>query len=272
VITEDYFGHKEIGDVKAGRKQELQELIGFISVQRKRNEVMKWLPEKQFITHYAHMEAKQAKLYSQMVDDMMIQEENEDSPVVDVANVLAQLTRLRQICLDPRLLGLNVIGAKTKSLLEWLDDNREPVVVMSMFSSYFDLIQTDIEKLGLKVGRIEGKMSNKEKDQAATDFQEGRIDVLLCNIISAGTGFTFDKAKVILFMDKPWNPADLEQAQDRITPTTQDKNHAHEIVSFVIPDTVDERINEMLEHKQSMTSVVNQGGREAILNLLGKSY
>lgn len=270
VITEDFWGHKEIGGVKAGRKQELQELIGFVSVQRKREEVMKWLPEKQYITHYAQMDSKQSKLYSQMVEDMLIQEEDENPPVVDVANVLSQLMRLRQLCLDPRLLGFNVVGAKTKALLEWLDDNREPVVIMTMFSSYFDLVQPDIEKLGLKVGRIEGKMSNKEKDQAATDFQHGKLDVLLCNIISAGVGFTLDKAKVILFMDKAWNPSDNEQAEDRITPTTEDKNHAHEVISFVVPESVDERINEILEHKQSMTEVVNHGGREAIRKLLGR--
>jgi SNF2 family DNA or RNA helicase len=270
VITIDHFGYREIGGVKEGRKAELQELIGFVSVQRKREEVMKWLPEKQYITSYAKMEAKQQKLYEQMAEDMLAIDE-ESKTNIDVALVLTQFLRLRQLCLDPRLVGFNVVGAKTKALLEWLDDNREPVVIMSMFSSYFDLVQKDIEKLGIKVGRIDGKMSNKEKDDNASQFQEGKIDVLLCNIISAGVGFTLDKAKVIIFMDKAWNPADNQQAEDRITPTTQEENHAHEIISIVVPDSVDERIDEILKHKQSMTDIVNNGGREAIRKLLGKS-
>jgi SNF2 family DNA or RNA helicase len=268
VITQDHFGYREIGDVKEGRKAELQELIGFISVQRKREEVMKWLPEKQYITHYAKMETKQQKIYNDMAEDMLAYDEELEN-MVDTALVLTQLLRLRQLCLDPRLLGFKETGAKTKALLEWLDNNREPVVIMSMFSSYFDLVQKDIEKLGLKVGRIEGKMSNKEKDDTVASFQDGKIDVLLCNIISAGVGFTLDKAKVIIFMDKAWNPSDNQQAEDRITPTTEEKNHAHEIISIVVPDSVDERINTILEHKQSMTDVVNNGGREAIRKLLG---
>jgi SNF2 family DNA or RNA helicase len=216
------------------------------------------------------MEGKQLKIYNEMKNDMMIEAEEEEHSW-DTAMVLTQLLRLRQLCLDPRLLGFKETGAKTKALLEWLDDNREPVVVMSMFTSYFDLIQSDIEKMGLKVGRIDGKMSNAEKDKTATDFQSGKVDVLLCNIISAGVGFTLDKAKVILFLDKAWNPSDNEQAEDRITPTTESKNHAHEIISLIAADSVDEYINELLEHKKSLTDVVNHGGREAIKNLLGRN-
>lgn len=268
VVTEDYMGRRELGEVKAGRKDEFKELIGFISVQRKREDVMKWLPDKQRITIYSQMDKKQLKMYNDMAEDMLAIDEDVE---VDTALVLTQLLRLRQLCLDPRLVGFKETGAKTKALLEWLDDNREPVVIMSMFTSYYDLIVPDIEKLGLKVGRLDGKMSNTQKDQSATDFQAGKIDVLLCNILSAGVGFTLDKAKVILFMDKAWNPSDNEQAEDRVVPTTEDKNHAHEIISFVIENTVDERINDILEHKKSMTDIVNNGGREAIKKLLGRS-
>lgn len=268
-VVEDTGYGKEIGEVKKAREAELQELVGFISVQRKRNEVMNWLPDKQKITHYAKMEKKQQKLYDAMVDVMFIDDE-ESEIIVDVANVLSQLLRLRQLCLDPRLLGFKETGAKTNALLEWLDDNREPVVIMSTFTSYFDIVKPEMEALGLKVGRLDGKMSNEEKDKAATNFQNGKTDVLLCNIISAGVGFTLDRAKVVIFMDKAWNPADNQQAEDRITPVSEERNHAHEIISFVIQDTVDEYINNMLEQKKTLTDVVNEGGREAINKLLGR--
>jgi SNF2 family DNA or RNA helicase len=266
-MTTNFMGHREIGTIKEERQQELQELIGFISVQRKRNEVMRWLPAKQHINHLVELDKKQRKLYDAMLNDFMVEDAD---TVIDTPNILSQLMRLRQICLDPRLVGLDAPSAKTAGLLEWLDNNREPVVIMSMFTSYFDLIKDDIQKLGLRVGFIHGKMSNAEKEQAKVDFQNGKIDVLLCNIISAGVGFTLDRAKVIIFMDKAWNPAENEQAEDRITPTTEDKNHAHEIISIVAADTVDERINSILQAKKSITDLINEGGREAIKKLLEK--
>lgn len=258
---------REIGNVKPDRVEELQQLIGFLSVQRKRMEVMSWLPEKQFITMPVEFDKKQQKVYDQMLEDFMVQVDEDN--LIDTANVLAQLMRLRQLCLDPRLLGLDIPGAKTKALVEWLDDNREPVVIMSMFTSYFDLLKPEVEKLGLKVGMIHGKMSNAQKEQSKVDFQSGKIDVLLCNIISAGVGFTLDRAKVIIFTDKAWNPAENEQAEDRITPTTKDSIHSHEVVTFEVLGTVDERINQILAAKKSLTEAVNEGGREAIRKLMG---
>lgn len=268
VMSEDMWGHKQIGAIKEHRKAELQEMLGFMGVQRKRSEVMSWLPEKQYITHYCGMDKKQEKLYKQMLDDFIVQIEEDENTFVDASNVLVQLTRLRQLCLDPRLLGFDVRGTKTDNLLEWLDNNREPIVIMSMFTSYLQLIKPEIEKLGLKVGEINGQMSSSDKERAKVDFQEGRLDILLCNIISAGVGFTLDRAKVILFTDKAWNPAENEQAEDRITPTTKEKNHAHEIVSFVVSGTVDERMDSILKDKKSMTDLINEGGREAIRRLL----
>jgi SNF2 family DNA or RNA helicase len=266
-VGQDWMGHAEVKEYKPGRKQELTEMIGFMSVQRKRSDVMNWLPDKERVTFYCAMEGKQLKAYEEMVDDFYTK--IDDDSAIDAPNVLTQLMRLRQICLDPRLLGIEVIGAKTKALLEWLDNNREPVVIMSMFTSYFDLVKGDIEKLGLKVDMIHGKMSNKEKEESKVSFQNGKSDVLLCNIISAGVGFTLDRAETILFLDKAWNPADNEQAEDRITPTTKERNHKHTIMSFVTSGSVDERINTILEEKRNLTDLINKGSREAIRKLLG---
>jgi SNF2 family DNA or RNA helicase len=293
-VGTDWMGHAEIKDIRQDRKQELQELIGFISVQRKRSEVMNWLPDKERTTFHCMMEGKQLKAYQSMLENFFVYLDNgevlkcqhatevggsldqpwmkavrnESGEIVDAANILTQITRLRQICLDPKLLGIDAPSAKSKALLEWLDDNREPVVIMSMFTSYFELIKEDIEKLGLKVGMIHGKMSNQEKEDAKVKFQEGKLNVLLCNIISAGVGFTLDRAETILFLDKAWNPSENEQAEDRITPTAQERNHKHTIISMVCANSVDERINNILEAKKSLTEIINEGGREAIKKLL----
>lgn len=258
-------GGWEYGEVKPHREQELQELIGFISVQRKRKDVMRWLPEKIRVPIYVEMHPKQRELYDQMLYQFMV----EDGDVtIDTANVLAQLMRLRQLCLDPRLLGIDCPSAKTQALLEWLQDNQEPVVIMSMFTSYLKLIKPEIEKLGRKVVMVHGEMSPHEKDRAIQEFQRGKADVILCNIISAGVGVTLDRAEVILFTDHAWNPADNEQAEDRITPTTPERAHSHSIITIACEDSVDESINHLLEAKKSITDVINEGGYKAIQKLI----
>jgi SNF2 family DNA or RNA helicase len=224
---------------------------------------MKWLPKKDYQTIAVEMSDKQAKLYRQMESDFFIED---GETMVDTMTVLAQLTRMRQICLDPRLLGLNVKGAKTEAIVDYIDATNEPVVVMSMFTSYLELLKDDIKDK--RIGMITGKMSSKQKFEVSEAFQRGEIDVLLCNIISAGVGFTLDKGEVIIFPDKAWNPADQEQAEDRITPTQEHKLHAHTILTFTTANTVDERIDDILKTKKDLTEVVNEGGVSALRRLL----
>lgn len=264
-IGDNYLGHSEVGLAKVDRLEELQTMVGLMSVQRKRKEVMQWLPDKQYTNFYCSMSDKQTKLYKDMLNYFNAQD---DDTEVDASTVLSQLTRLRQICLEPKLLNFDCDSAKTDALMEYLDDNREPIVIMSMFTSYLKLLKSSIESLGLTVGMIHGEMSNKDKMQQAEKFQRGDIDVLLCNIISAGTGFTLDKAETIIFTDKAWNPADNEQAEDRITPTTKDNVHKHTIINFVCQSTIDEKINDLLDSKKSITDIVNEGGLTAVKKLL----
>jgi SNF2 family DNA or RNA helicase len=263
-VEENFMGYNEILDVKKHRIDELQNIIGIISVQRKRKEVMDWLPDKERVTFYCEMTNKQSKAYKEMLDYFFVEDTD-----VDASSVLTQLIRLRQLCLEPSLVDLDVGSGKTDALLDYLkESSSEPVIIMSMFTSYLKFIKPLIENIGLRVGMIHGEMSNQEKMEQAEQFQLGNIDVLLCNIISAGTGFTLDRADTIIFMDKAWNPAENEQAEDRITPTTKEKLHKHTIISFVCQSTVDEKINTLLENKKSLTDIVNEGGLQAIKKLL----
>jgi SNF2 family DNA or RNA helicase len=248
---------KELGKPKPHRVTELQDIIDAMSTQRLRKDVMQWLPDKQYHKHEVVMSTKQSKLYQSMLDDFFAQQGDH---VIDTQNVLAQLMRLRQICLDPTLLGFDAPSAKTEALIEAIEDNTydEPVIIMSMFTSYLNMLKPELEKLGKRVKMITGEMSNADKEANARSFQRGEVDVLLCNIISAGTGFTLDRGEVIIFTDKAWNPSDNEQAEDRVTPTKEENIHKHFIVSMVCTGTVDERIEHLLSNKQSLTAIVNE--------------
>lgn len=247
----------EITTTKKHREEELKDLLDAVSTQRLRKDVMQWLPDKQYHQHRCMMSDKQFDAYESMLKDFFVQFED---TIIDTQNVLAQLTRLRQLCLDPALLGLNIPSAKTEALIEAIEDGTydEPLVIMSMFSAYFQIIKPRLEKLGKRVGEIHGKMTNSQKDEMSKAFQRGELDVLLCNIISAGVGFTLDRGEVVIFMDKAWNPAENEQAEDRVCPTSVEKVHKHFVVSMICTGTIDERIDSMLTNKKHMNEIINK--------------
>lgn len=280
----DYKRSPEIGFPKPRREKEFQAIVGSISVQRKRSEVMSWLPKKQFKELSCQMVGKQAKLYKQMRNEFMASDLQipkimdgdlnkiaamlESEYVVHAQNFIVQLMRLRQLTIDPRLVGFDVAGAKTKTILDYLENRREPIVIMSMFTSYLKLLAEDMKKLKLKVGFVHGQMSNADKDEAVKLFQAGKIDVLLCNILSAGVGFTMDKSNAVLFCDRAWTPAENEQAEDRVCPTSEEKNHSHIILDVVCEGSIDQRISKILSKKKSLTDIINEGGQKVIEDLL----
>jgi SNF2 family DNA or RNA helicase len=259
------FGQK-LADVKRHRKTELQEMIGLMSVQRKRKDVMQWLPDKQWITIPIIMGKKQCGLYDQMSSDFFAMDDEQEHSI-DAMTALTKLLRLRQLSLDPRLVGFDVAGAKTDAILEYLEDNKEPVVIMSMFTSYLKLIAS-LLPAKVDYGMITGETSTLVRQKSVEAFQKGKLNVIFCNIIAAGVGLTLDRAETIIFTDKAWNPADNEQAEDRITPVSKERNHKHSIITFESMASVDAHMNKLLYEKKSLTNLVNEGGIQAVKKLI----
>ena len=229
------------------RKKEYEELLNVISVQRKRKDVMQWLPPKQYQTIRLKMEKEQKKAY----DDMRTMFESEDLGL-DASTVLSQMLRLRQITSAPEVFGAT--GAKAKFLREYIDNNPgQQTVVFSNFSSGLREIAKEFENCSL----ITGDDSKEERRKAVRDFQNGAVQILFCNIIAAGTGLTLDRASTVIFLDRHYNPSDNEQAEDRIVATTKESNLNALVIDLVCEGTIDEKVLEVVKQKKSVTEVAN---------------
>jgi SNF2 family DNA or RNA helicase len=244
------WGQKEVSGYK--RKEELQEILDLISVQRKRSEVMQFIPPKQYQTIEVEMDAKQKKAYASMLNTFVVMGEDGETKA-DAPSVLAQLTRLRQICLDPSLLDIEAPSAKESFILEWLEDNpNEQVIIFSNFSSY-------LKKLHGKIGGslIVGDTPKWKRQSVVDQFQAGNCKIILANIQAAGVGLTLDAASTVIFLDRAYTPSENAQAEDRIVPTTENSNQRCTIIDVVCKDSIDQKINDLLSKKQSIIEVVN---------------
>lgn len=248
------WGVRQVSSYK--RKEELQEILDLISVQRKRSEVMQWVPAKQYQTIEVEMSAKQSKAYKDMLETFTVIEETEIK--ADASSVLAQLTRLRQICLSPDLLDIQAPSAKEEFLLEWLDDNpNEQVIVFSSFSSYLKKLKQTLDSKKSDVSIIVGETPLSMRNKYVEWFQAGKTKVMLANIQAAGVGLTLDKASTVIFLDRAYTPTDNQQAEDRIVATTESSNQNSLIIDLVCKDSIDSKILDILNKKQSIIEVVN---------------
>lgn len=258
---------KPTGKIRPERRNELEDILVVLSVNRKRKDVMTWLPDKEYITIELEADTKQMKAYKDL--DLHYELEDDDGEVVvDCPSDLAKLTRLRQLCLDPKILNYAAPSAKTKWIMEWLKDNpNEPVIIFSKFTSYLNQLAQELTKEGYQFGMITGQVTGKKRQEVVDNFQQGKFNILLCNIIAAGVGLTLDRAETTIFADKEWLPGDNEQAEDRLVPTTKDKLHKMTIISLVLKDTCDEHVETVLRHRYSVTEIINSGGLKRLKEL-----
>ena len=92
---------------------------------------------------------------------------------------------------------------------------------------------------------ITGNTKTEERQNIINQFQEStKPEVLLGTIGALGTGCTLTKSNYVLFLNKGWVVTDVRQAEDRCHRKGTTSNVT--VVSYIVKNTLDERIEEIL--------------------------
>lgn len=252
-----YFG-KKLGGFRKDRAGEFQGLLNVVSTQRKRREVMKWLPKIDHRIIELEMTGKQQSLVKEIVE---LQRYNGNV----IPNAIAQLMRLRQATLAPELLGVNESSPKEQFIYEYIEDNPdEKIIVFSVFTSFLNTLK---EKLGNKAKMLTGEQTQAQKQASVDAIQKGNCNVLLANIIAGGVGWTLDKVDTIIFTDISYNPIDNQQAQDRFVPVDERQEYgAKQIIKLQMAKSIDKTIDLMVNSKVDIIKYVNDYGINSLVN------
>lgn len=264
-------------DILDGDKQQkdaLKHLIAPVMIRRTKKDVMPELPEKIRTRMVIPLEGKQAKIYQQMEKDMFVQLSSGD--IVATPVIIAQITRLRQIAISPQLIGEEETGsAKFDALQELIEDNidEHKIVVFSQFKQAIKLLGKRLDEQGVKWLEVTGDVKDKARQDATNMFQnDPEYRVMLATIEAASLGLTWTAADIGVFLDRHWTPAINTQAEDRMHRMGQ-KNSV-QIINMVAKDTVEERMEKMLESKsQTFDDIINGSidiTPETIKNLFGR--
>lgn len=232
-----------------GKEYELQLKLNQISTQRKRKDVMPWLPDK----YYEQVKLKPTKEQKRYLQELQDTYKTED---IVTTGTLDRLVRYRQICLDPALLNLKGKSPKTEWILQYLKDYPdEHIIIFSKFTSYLCKLA---EQLNTTWAMLIGSTTTAQRGQFVKDFQAKKFKVFLINIDAGKEALTLDAADTTIFTDKYPPIGDIEQAEDRFIASTIDKkNKAHKIIELMITDSFDEQIYILLKQRKSETDVIN---------------
>ena len=244
----------EIGKFKPGKRTELQNFLNNHCTQRKRKDIMQWLPEKDRQQIKLEPTDNQQKYLEELTKYFEIAQAN-----VVTKTLLDRLIRVRQVCLDPAILGLpKGDSPKTDWIKQYLQDYSDiSTIIFSKSTRYLLRLQTDLNKPE-EIGLIIGATPIEKRNQIKKDFQNGKLKVLLINIDAGKEGLTLDKAETIIFTDKFPPVGDIAQAEDRFIATTEDKaNKQHLIIELMMKGTYDEQLYQLIQKRFSETDVIN---------------
>lgn len=262
------------GDDAVARR--LQAIVAPFMLRRLKADVLTDLPDKLESVVYANMDVEQRKLYDaheqrlreELTAQRMFRKEREAARAagkpVSTVEVLAEITRLRQLCCDPRLVYEDYRGPSAKldaivDLVSSAVEGGEKTLVFSQFTSFLELIAERLRKAGIAHYSITGATPKKERVRLVDAFNEDDTPAFLVSLKAGGTGLNLTGASVVIHADPWWNAAAQSQATDRAHRIGQTRVVSVEKV--VAKNTIEERIVRLQQTKSELADqVVGAGG------------
>lgn len=269
------------------RLPELREKLEEIWVRRTKDEVLPDLPTK--LRYEIPVDATKSKLYKTAykevradIDDWLSaltkrKKFPPNSEMVDefVGGNLGMISRLR------RAAGLTKLPALIEWVTEHLDGNPvdvetgtypRPLLVWTHHQEVRDGLLEALEEAGLAdrnlvrectgpVRVIEGTTKLADRNTVESDFQDGRVAILIGSIQAAGVGITLTRGSDQIFLESDFSVSVNVQAEDRQHRVGASATHLN-IGSLVALGTLDEQVHSILTRKADVLDTAIGGDNQ----------
>lgn len=258
------------GDERA--LERLQALVGHFIMRRMKQDVLTDLPDKDESIVYTQLEDEQMKLYRALEQRLResINSRTRQAFSADKIAVLAEITRLRELCCDPALLFENYEGgaAKLETIIELVEsahDSGEKTLVFSQFVQFLDIIASCLDEHGISYYTITGSTPKRQRIQLVNEFNEDDTPVFLVSLKAGGTGLNLTGASVVIHSDPWWNLAAENQATDRAHRIGQKR--AVSVYKVIAKDTIEERVVALQHAKSKLADKLVRGDGTPLASL-----
>ena len=145
---------------------------------------------------------------------------------------------------------------KLKSITNWIDNflkSEEKLILFAHHTAVCDAIEEKYDCL-----KITGEGPSEDRQGIVEKFQNDPEEkLIILNIAAGGEGITLTAASHVAFIELPWSPAAVDQAEARAHRLSQEE--AVNIYYLLANDTIDEKVHRLIEKKRKVTSKVNAG-------------
>jgi SNF2 family DNA or RNA helicase len=247
-------------------------------LRRLKKDVLKELPEKMEEQLSCELNENQKKLYLSILGAMQeklrntVREKGFENSKIEI---LSALTKLRQVCCHPALIGEekgNLQSAKMELLLELLEEamgSGRKVLLFSQFVSMLQIIEKELIRRRIGYEFLHGGSRNR-MDIVKRFNENPDTAVFLLSLKAGGTGLNLTSADIVIHYDPWWNPAAEEQAADRCYRMGQENKV--NVYRLITRGTIEEKIMKLQERKKDLVEKVIHTGESPLGKLSWEDY
>jgi non-specific serine/threonine protein kinase len=238
-------------------------------LRRTKEKIAAELPDKVEIDLQLELTGLQKTLYQQTVaavrSEVAVAWQRQTAAQARIT-ALAALTRLRRLCLDPRLVEPAAppeASPKIDALGEYLEELRDEghsALVFSQFTTFLDLVEPELAARGIPYLRLDGSTPVAARKELVETFQRSTEPlVFLLSLKAGGRGLNLTRASYVIHLDPWWNPAVENQASDRAHRIGQTRKVT--VLRLLMRHTVEEKMMVLKERKQGLYRALLDEGR-----------
>jgi SNF2 family DNA or RNA helicase len=245
--------------------ERLRKLVRPYFLRRTKQEVLQDLPEKIEQVLWCGLSNAQTAVYRRLLEEGQAEVQAARQRSGQASAKMAMFTvllRLRQVCCDLRMAGVDETATKKLSEDElsgkmgmWRDrlaeiiSNGGKVIVFSQFVKFLSLLRASLEADGIDYCYLDGQ-SNDRGEQVERFQKESSVRVFLVSLKAGGYGLNLTAADHVMLMDPWWNPAVEAQAIDRAHRFGQER--VVTALRLVTRGTVEEKILKLQATKRGI--------------------
>lgn len=258
-----------VKDHDEDKLKELKEMISPFVLRRTKSIVLKELPDKVEKSIHIEFNKEEKKLYlahlAQANEELRQLSGNNDR-----IQILALLTKLRQICCEPRMLFENIKkqSSKMEACMDIVDnyyENNKKLLIFSSFSSVLNLIEEELKKRHISYHMITGSTPKIKRKEYVDAFQNDDSTVFLISLKAGGTGLNLTAAEGVIHFDPWWNMSAQMQATDRAHRIGQENKVF--VYKLIMSDSIEEKIQDIQEKKKELADTFVEGNEGHITTM-----
>lgn len=244
--------------------QKLKPLV----IRRRKEEVLKDLPELITNTYYLELSEQQAKMHSGYMQSLLFLLNKKFLTPMDVRRLQEILLQMRMVCDCTYLVDRKTrISPKLNELEGILDElvlqSGRKMVIFSEWTTMTYLIAQQLSRMGIDFVELSGKVPVHKRQALIDEFSNNPDCKVFLSTDSGGTGLNLQAADCVLNFELPWNPARLNQRIGRMHRIGQTSSSLN-VINLVSKDSIEEKILAGIHLKTELFTGVFDGGVDKV--------